>query len=66
MSIDLWTPARTAEALSVPEATLKRWRYAGGGPVFHRVGRHVRYDPQDVEEWLRRNRRSAEDLAGKA
>lgn len=32
--------------------TLQAWRSRGGGPPFIKVGRLVRYDPQDVEAWI--------------
>jgi len=41
-----------AQLLSVSYATLRRWRYLGQGPRFHRMGRCVRYRRQDVERFL--------------
>ena len=32
--------------------TLADWRVRGVGPAYARVGRHVRYRPADVDEWL--------------
>lgn len=49
----LWSPADLAQYLGVPVATVYTWRTRGGGPPGMRVGRHVRYRPQDVEAWLR-------------
>jgi len=37
--------------------TLERWRWAGGGPIFIRVGRHVYYDTMDLDAYLVRKRR---------
>ena len=48
----LLTPLELAQLLSVPIATLYRWRYLDSGPRSVRVGRHVRYFASDVEEWL--------------
>lgn len=48
----LWTAAQTAEYLGVPVATLYRWRYVRTGPTAFRVGRHLRYDPDEVRRWL--------------
>jgi excisionase family DNA binding protein len=48
----LWTPAQTADYLGVPVATLYRWRYLHTGPTAFRVGRHLRYDPAAVRQWL--------------
>jgi len=38
--------------LGVPEATLYGWRTQGKGPRGIRVGRHLRYRPEDVEAWI--------------
>ena len=38
--------------LNVPRATLYAWRSHGDGPRGIKVGRHVRYRPEDVEKWL--------------
>lgn len=48
---DLWDKTRAAQYLGVSEGTLKEWRYRGKGPLFVRVGKHVRYDPVDVRRW---------------
>jgi Helix-turn-helix domain len=49
----LWTTEELSEHIRVPVGTLKRWRRLGGGPPYLRLGRHVRYDPAAVREWLR-------------
>jgi excisionase family DNA binding protein len=43
---------RLAERLDVPLGTIYRWNHYGIGPRGIRVGRHVRYRPEDVESWL--------------
>ena len=48
----LATPNEVAEYLQVPVKTLYTWRYKGVGPRAHRVGRHLRYRWEDVEDWL--------------
>lgn len=48
----LLSPAELAAHLDVPVSTLYAWRYHGDGPPGLRVGRHIRYRLQDVEEWL--------------
>ena len=53
---DLWSPSELAEYLGVPVATLYRWRYQGEGPPSHKVGRHLRYHSDDVEQWLETRR----------
>lgn len=48
----LATPGELSEYLKIPEKTLTDWRYRGGGPKWRRVGRHPRYDWDDVDVWL--------------
>lgn len=50
----LWTVEDVAEYLGVPRNTLYQWRTKGYGPRGVRVGRHVRYRPDDVNAWLDR------------
>jgi excisionase family DNA binding protein len=46
------TPADLSEYLGVPTGTLANWRYQRRGPIFVRIGRHVRYRSEDVARWL--------------
>ena len=48
----LWTHKETARFLGIPEATLHQLNYKGTGPRSFKVGRHRRYDPRDVRDWL--------------
>ena len=48
----LMTLGEVAEYLRVPKATIYAWRSRGEGPSGLKVGRHVRFRPSDVEEWL--------------
>ncbi len=38
--------------LQIPIKTLYDWRHKGEGPPTIRVGRHLRFDPIDIVEWL--------------
>lgn len=58
---DLYSPKELAEMLGVPLGSLYRWNYLGTGPLPIRVGRHVRYRPTDVDDWL--EQRAAEARA---
>ncbi|MDP9427397.1 MAG: helix-turn-helix domain-containing protein [Actinomycetota bacterium] len=53
-----------ADFLGIPLTTLYQWRTKGTAPRAIRVGRHLRFDPQDVNAWCDRNadqpRRGAE------
>ena len=49
----LWTPEDVSAYLGgVPVTTLYQWRYKGTGPKGRRVGRHLRYKPEDVRAWV--------------
>lgn len=48
----LWTVAEVAEYLVVPVQTLYQWRSRGYGPPAGRLGRHLRYQPADVRDWV--------------
>jgi excisionase family DNA binding protein len=50
---DLWTIERTAQYLGIPVGTLYQWRHRRKGPPAAKVGRHLRYDPDDVRDWFR-------------
>jgi excisionase family DNA binding protein len=41
-----------SETLSVSLATVRRWRYMGGGPRFLKLGNLVRYKREDLDQWL--------------
>jgi excisionase family DNA binding protein len=47
-----WTVEDVAEYLGVPIKTLYKWRCQNYGPVGVRVGKHLRYDPEDVVAWF--------------
>jgi predicted DNA-binding transcriptional regulator AlpA len=47
-----WTPEDVSAFLGVPVATLYQWRHRGIGPKSRRIGRHVRYKPEDVRVWF--------------
>lgn len=46
----------TAEDLSgeldIPKQTIYRWRVEGKGPRAHKIGRHLRFSRDDVNDWL--------------
>ncbi|MBO0729268.1 MAG: helix-turn-helix domain-containing protein [Acidimicrobiaceae bacterium] len=46
------TPVDLAEILGVPVDTIYQWRSRRIGPRGFRVGRHLRFDPQAVHEWV--------------
>ena len=51
------TQAEVACLLGVPERTLEGWRLTKSGPPWLKLGRHVKYDGDDVLAWAREQRR---------
>ena len=46
-----------SEYLSLSARTLQKWRLQGLGPPFVKLGRAVRYDPADLQDFLQVSRR---------
>lgn len=51
----LLTEAQAADHLSISMRTLQAWRVRGGGPVFIRAGRSIRYRRRDLLDWVEAN-----------
>ncbi len=49
----LWTVEELSVYLGIPVPTLYRWHRYHCGPPAHRIGRHLRYVPDEVSAWLR-------------
>jgi len=49
----LWTVQEVSAYLRVPVQTLYSWRARGSGPPARRVGKYLRYEPDDVERWFK-------------
>lgn len=62
----LLTTAQAAAALGLSPRTLERYRVAGGGPRYRKVGRWVRYLPVDLERWLESRARESTSDDGKS
>lgn len=56
----LLTVQELATYLGIPTATLYTWRHRGDGPPGFRVGRHLRYRQDDVEDWIRQQIRGTQ------
>ena len=48
----LLTTRAAAELLCLDQRTLERFRVAGTGPKFVKMGKCIRYRPSDLEAWL--------------
>lgn len=58
----LLNESEASDLLRIAVPTLRRWRWAGRGPRFVKVGRAVRYDPSELRQWVSaQTRRSTSD-----
>lgn len=48
----LWSAKEASAFLGVPVSTMYFWSYRGEGPKLYRVGRSLRYSPDDLRDWL--------------
>lgn len=55
-----------AQHLGVSASYLDHLRVRGGGPPFIRLGVRVRYDPDDLAEWLKAQKRRSTSEAQRA
>lgn len=58
-SIVLLREGEVAAALGVCVRTVQSWRVRGEGPVFRKVGRCVRYVPDDLKAFIDAGRRTS-------
>ncbi len=52
MSETLLTPEQTATLLHIKPTTLARWRWAGCGPRFIKIGGRVRYAESEIQAYI--------------
>ena len=52
----LVSQSQAAEILGVSPRSLETWRIRGGGPAFIKIGRAVRYDPDDLRAYIDQHR----------
>ncbi|ACU35245.1 MULTISPECIES: helix-turn-helix domain-containing protein [Actinosynnema] len=48
----LWSVQDVADFLGVPVNTLYQWRTRNYGPPGKRIGKYVRFDPEQVRAWF--------------
>ena len=48
----LLSPDDVQELYNIPVTTLEKWRSLKVGPPYHKLGKHIRYKPKDVEQWI--------------
>ena len=61
----LLTAEQVADWTGLSLDTLAQWRSQGRGIPYLKIGRAVRYDPADVQEYLRGCRGSVSDMHGR-
>ena len=52
MGSKLWTINDVSDHLGIPVNTLYQWRSKGYGATGRRIGKYVRYRPEDVDTWI--------------
>jgi predicted DNA-binding transcriptional regulator AlpA len=57
--MQLVTQEQLAERWNISPSTLAKARVSGDGPPFLKLGRSVRYDVAEAEQWLEDKRRSS-------
>jgi hypothetical protein len=55
-----------AARLGLKVSTMRRWRWAGTGVPFVRIGSAIRYDPRDLEAFIAAGRRKSTSDPGPA
>lgn len=50
--LQLLSVDEVAAMLQVPIKTIYQWRLRGLGPKSMRIGRYLRFDPEDVSRWI--------------
>jgi excisionase family DNA binding protein len=58
--MELQTTEEVATELNIPKRTLGQWAYKGQGPAYLKIGRHRRYRREDVDAWLKAQRRGGD------
>ncbi len=62
----LLSEREAARLLSLGVQTLRKWRWAGQGPRFRKLGAAVRYSEADLHEFVEAARRSSTSDTGQA
>ena len=66
MSGKLLTPEQAATLLHLKTTTLARWRWAGCGPRFIKIGGRVRYSASEIEAFIQAGVRTSTSDTGPA
>jgi excisionase family DNA binding protein len=55
---ELLTIKEAAACLKVSEETLRKWRAQGAGPPVAKLGRHLRYRKDALDQWVKEQERN--------
>lgn len=48
----LLSPVEVQEVYNIPVTTLEKWRSLKIGPIYHKLGKHIRYKPKNIDQWI--------------
>jgi len=57
MSDRFFGPETLSVELKIPVSTLAKWRLYGGGPRYVKMGKNIRYERIDVDQWVESRKR---------
>ena len=63
---DYLSTKQAALVVGLSPKTLARYRVTGAGPVYHKLGRRVRYLRKDLRKWAKERRRKSTSDDGTA
>lgn len=52
--LEYLSPKEVAERFNIPETSLSKWRSLKIGPPYRKLGKHIRYKPAEVKDWIER------------
>lgn len=52
--IEYLSPREVAVRFNIPETSLSKWRSLKIGPPYRKLGKHIRYKPAEVKDWIER------------
>ena len=64
--MELLTEKQLAKYLAITLSCCRKWRLLNEGPPFLKIGRLVRYQTNDVHEWLSKRRQGNSRLNGES
>lgn len=53
MGLELLTEEKACKMLGIKKGTMKKWRSAGKGPTFIKLGRVIRYERNKLTDYIK-------------